>query len=239
MTRYKPASDPAFYLIAGFFACLTTLWPALMGVPWLMVSLQVIGLTVVSATAILSGGVGQQATATVLWLAVQAATVKVASWIGPAAVLNAVPGGFELRGLWLQRFHAGLEPHFGFGPDGEAVGLLVNSLLLTFGSLLSGGLTGSFVMVEQANRAALAWVVFSADVAGTQAGSGLAFAAANLRSGPALLLLGSMMTHPVLARVAWKRGRQPAEELPARKPLLGASSLAMVGGLILWLFAGT
>lgn len=226
-------------MIAGFFACLTTLWPALMGVSWLMVSLQIIGLTAVSATAILSGGVGQQATATVLWLAVQAATVRVAAWIGPAAVLKAVPGGFDLRGLWLQRFHAGLEPNFGFGPDGEAVGLLLNSLLLTLGSLLTGGLTGSFVMVEQANRAALAWAVFSADVAGSQAGTALSFAVANLRSGPVLLLLGSMMAHPVLARVAWKRARQPAEDVPVRKPLLGASGLAMVGGLILWLLTGT
>ena len=239
MTRYKPASDPAFYLIAGFFACLTTLWPALMGVSWLMVSLQVIGLTAVSAIAILSGGIGRQAAVTVLWLAVQAATVRAAAWVGPAAVLNAVPGGFDLRGLWLQRFHAGLAPNFGFGPDGAAAGLLLDSLLLTLGSLLTGGLTGAFVMVEQVNRAALAWAVFSADVAGTQAASGLAFAVANLRFGPALLLLGSMMAHPVLARVAWKRGRQPAEELPARTPLLGASSLAMLGGLLLWLFAGT
>ncbi|MCE2466449.1 MAG: hypothetical protein J4G06_00385 [Caldilineaceae bacterium] len=239
MTRYKPASDPAFYLIAGFFACLTTLWPALMGVSWLMVSLQVIGLTAVSATAILSGGVGQQAAVTVLWLAVQAATIRAAAWIGPAAVLNAVPGGFDLRGLWLQRFHAGLEPNFGFGPDGEAVGLLLNSLLLTLGSLLTGGLTGTFVMVEQANRAALAWAVLSADVAGPQAGNAFSLAVANLRSGPALLLLGSMMAHPVFARVAWKRGREPAEDLPVRKPLLGASGLAMVGGLILWLLTAT
>lgn len=239
MTRYKPASDPAFYLIAGFFACLTTLWPALMGVPWLMVSLQVIGLTAVSATAILSGGIGQQAAAIVLWLAVQTATVKVAAWIGPAAVLNAVPGGFDRRGLWLQRLHADLAPNFGFGPDGEAVGLLIDSLLLTLGSLLTGGLAGSFVMVEQANRAALAWVVFGADIAGPQAGTARSFAVANLRAGPALLLLGSMMAHPVLARVVWKRGRQPAEDMPARKPLLGASGLAMVGGLLLWLLTGT
>lgn len=222
-------------MIAGFFACLATLWPALMGVSWLMVSLQVIGLTAVSATAILSGRVGQQAAVTVLWLAVQAITIRAAAWIGPATVLGAVPGGFDLRGLWLQRFHTGLEPNFGFGPDGEAVSLLLNSLLLTLGSLLTGGLTGSFVMVEQANRAALAWAVFSADVAGPQAGTALSLAVANLRAGPALLLLGSMMAHPVLSRVAWKRGRQPAEDLPVRKPLLGASSLAMVGGLILWL----
>ena len=239
MTRYKPASDPAFYLIAGFFACLTTLWPALMGVSWLMVSLQVIGLTAVTATAILSGGIGQQAAVTVLWLAVQAATIRAAVWVGPAAVLNAVPGGFDLRGLWLQRFHASLKPNFGFGPDGEAVGLLLNSLLLTLGSLLTGGLTGSFVMVEQTNRAALAWAVFSADVVGPQAGTALSFAVANLRSGPALLLLGSMVAHPMFARVTWKRGRQPTDDVSARKLLLGTSGLAMVGGLILWLFAGT
>lgn len=238
MTRYKPASDPAFYLIAGFFACLTTLWPALMGVSWLMVSLQVIGLTAVSAIAILSGGIGRQAAVTVLWLAIQAATVRAAAWIGPAAVLNAVPGGFDLRGLWLQRFHAGLAPNFGFGPDGEAAGLLLDSLLLTLGSLLTGGLTGSFVMVEQVNRAALAWAVFSADVAGPQAGAALSFAVANLRSGPALFLLGSMMVHPVLARVVWKRGREPAEDVPARKPWLGASGLVMFGGLVLWLLTG-
>lgn len=210
-----------------------------MGIAWLMVSLQVIGLTAVSVAAILSGGVGQQAAVTVLWLAVQAITIRAAAWIGPAAVLNAVPGGFDLRGLWLQRFHAGLEPNFGFGPDGEAVSLLLNSLLLTLGSLLTGGLTGSFVMVEQANRTALAWAVFSADVAGPQAGTALSLAVANLRAGPALLLLGSMMAHPVLARVAWKRGRQPAEDVPVRKPLLGASGLVMVGGLILWWLTGT
>lgn len=226
-------------MIAGFFACLVTLWPALMGVTWLMVSFQVIGLTAVSATAVLSGGIGQQTAATVLWLAVQTATVRVAAWIGPAAVLNAVRGGFDLRGLWLQRFHAGLEPNFGFGPDGEAAGLLLNSLLLTLGSLLTGGLTGSYVMVQQANQAALAWAVFDADVAGAQASPVLAFAVANLRSGPALLLLGSMVAHPVLARVAWKRGRQSAEDLPARKPLLGASGVAIVAGLILWLLTGT
>lgn len=210
-----------------------------MGVSWLMVSLQVIGLTAVSATAILSGGVGHQAAVTVLWLAVQAATIRAAAWVGPAAVLNAVPGGFDLRGLWLQRFHASLKPNFGFGPNGEAAGLLLNSLLLTLGSLLTGGLTGSFVLVEQTNQAALAWAILSADVVGSQVGAALSFAVANLRSGPALLLLGSMVAHPVCARVAWKRGRQPADDVPARKPLLGASGLAVIGGLILWFFAGT
>ena len=238
MTRYNPASDPAFYLIAGFFACLTTLWPALMGVPWLMTSLQVAGLTAVSAAAILSGGLGQQVAVTTLWLAVQILTVKVAAWIGPAAVLAAVPGGFELRGLWLQRFHTQIPPDFGFGPDGEAANLLVNSLLLTVGSALTGGLTGSFVMVQQANRAALAWAVLNTALVDPQAGTALSFVVDNLSPGPALFMLGAMSAYPLLARFVWRRGRQPPESSAAGKPLLGASGLAMAGGLVLWLVAG-
>ena len=238
MTRYRPASDPAFYLIAGFFACLTTLWPALMGVSWLMTSLQVAGLTAVSAAAILSGGLAHQVAVTALWLAVQTLTVKVAAWIGPAAVLAAVPGGFELRGLWLQRFHTQLPPDFGFGPNGEAVHLLINSLLLTVGSALTGGLTGAFVMVQQANRAALAWAVLNAARGDPQAGTVLAFVVDNLSLGPALILLGAMLAHPVLARFVWLRGRQPPGSAAASKPLLGAGGLTMAGGLVLWLAAG-
>lgn len=238
MTRYKPASDPAFYLIAGFFACLTTLWPALMGVPWLMTSLQVAGLTAVSAAAILSGGLGHQVAVTILWLVVQTLTVRVAAWIGPAAVLAAVPGGFELRGLWLQRFHTQLPPDFGFGPSGEAARLLINSLLLTVGSALTGGLAGSYVMVQQANRAALAWAVANAALRNPPAGTALSFVVDNLSPGPALFMLGSMLAHLVLARFVWTRRRQPPESSTMRKPLLGAGGLAMAGGLVLWLVAG-
>lgn len=135
-----------FTELLAFFALLTTLLPGILGQPNFMPMVQALGLTIFTAIPLRKGDVRTALWVVLLWLIVQLAVIVLMAWGLPTQTARAIPDGVTYRMALVT-----------WAYTGEA---LPRSLLVTpwtrlieiigvlVGSLLTGGLVGSWFLVR-------------------------------------------------------------------------------------------
>ena len=151
---YSLAHDPLFYITVGFFACLTTGLPAVIGQPNFMPILQTVALFIFLLIPLRQGLIRQALWVLALWLVLQFSVVVTLTWLLETRVETAFHDGFHYRMAYIAWFYgaeSALRPDsFSAAPSArllELLGILV-------GSLVSGGLIGVWFLVKSANLAA-------------------------------------------------------------------------------------
>lgn len=143
---YQLTADPVFYMTVIFFALLTTLVPGLMGQPNFMPIVQALGLTIFAAIPLRRGELRNALWVTAVWLIVQLLTIILVTWLVPLQATRAIADGFDYRSLLVTWAYTGenLPRSLALAPLarlGEITGVLL-------GSLLTGGLAGSWFLVR-------------------------------------------------------------------------------------------
>jgi hypothetical protein len=149
---YQLINDPLFYIVLSFFALLTTALPAAMGQPRFLPVVQTLALFSFLFYALRRGHLPQTLRLLALWLLLQMLALLLLTLVVPGQVERAISNGFQQRSDYLLWFYggAGLPDTWLTQPWrrlGEFLGIL-------FGSLLTGGLVGLWVLVRTVNLAA-------------------------------------------------------------------------------------
>lgn len=151
---YSLAHDPLFYITVGFFACLTTGLPAVIGQPNFMPILQTVALFIFILIPLRQGLLRQALWVLLLWLGIQFGLIVTLTWLLEARVETAFHDGFQYRMAYIAWFYgaeSALRPDsFGAAP----LTRLVELLGVLVGSLVSGGLIGVWFLVKSVNLAA-------------------------------------------------------------------------------------
>jgi hypothetical protein len=143
---YDLTRDPIFYGTVGFFALLTTILPGLMGQPNFMPMVQALGLTIFTAIPLRRGEMGTALRVLLLWLVVQLAVIIFIAWGLPAQTARAIPDGVTYRMDLVTWAYTGetLPRSLLAAPWTR----LIEILGVLVGSLLTGGLVGSWFLVR-------------------------------------------------------------------------------------------
>ncbi len=144
--RYRLTHDPVFYITAGFFALLTTALPGLMGQPNFMPLLQALGLTIFAAIPLRNGELANALRVTALWLTIQLLAMISITWLVPIQASRAIPDGFTYGTALVTWVYTGDElPRSLLSAP---LGRLLELAGVLLGSLLTGGLVGSWFLVR-------------------------------------------------------------------------------------------
>jgi hypothetical protein len=143
---YQLTRDPVFYIMIGFFALVTTGVPGLLGQPNFMPIAQAIGLTVFAAIPLRRGELKNALGVVILWLGIQLLIMTSITMLAPLPASRAIADGLSYRMDLVTWAYAGNElPRSLLDAPlarlGEVAGVLV-------GSLLTGGLVGSWFLVR-------------------------------------------------------------------------------------------
>jgi hypothetical protein len=146
---YKLTRDPIFYTTVALFAVLTTGLPAIIGQPNFMPLVQALGITIFTGAAIRQGEIRNAVGIAALWLGLEFLVILVVTLAMPGSAERAIGNGFEFRTSYLQWFYTGHGlPHALLA---EPVGRMKQLAGVILGSLLTGGLVGSWFLVKAVN----------------------------------------------------------------------------------------
>jgi len=149
--RYRLIHDPLFYMTVGFFALLTTGFPALIGQPLFMPLSQTIVLFIFLSIPLRQRLLPQALLVMGIWYVVQALTMFSLTLFFAKYVQYAFADGFTYSMQYAEWFYAvpqAVRPDsFAAQPVGRAVELLG----IVLGSLISGGLIGLWFLVRALN----------------------------------------------------------------------------------------
>lgn len=225
--RYTLIHDPLFYITVGFFALLTTAFPAIIGQPLFMPLLQTIVLFIFLTIPLRQRLLPQALLVMGVWYVGQAFTMMIITLFFARYVQYAFTDGFTYSMHYAEWFYGvpdGLRPDsFAAQPVGRTLELL--GILL--GSLISGGLIGVWFFVRALNL-----TMFSMAGLMVMMESSTTFLAAVpvwgiLRTlgyaGAVILLAEPLLTSNWNPLYYWRNRRQ----------LLLATSVLMVAGLLL------
>jgi len=145
--KYSIVTDPLYYGVVAFFALIATALPAALGQQWLLPIGQTAALWLLCFVAWRRGTALHAARVLGVWVAVQFAVFFVVAFLGGGE--NAVPQGFAYR-------TALLEWLFGVGAlpaswATEPVRRSVETLGVTLGATVSGGILGVWFLVRSIN----------------------------------------------------------------------------------------
>lgn len=149
---YQLSRDPVYFLMAAFFALLTTGLPAIMGQPRFMPLSQAVVLTLFLAIAVRGGDMRSGIAIVLLWLATSMTILVILTWFAPDQVERAFDNGFMQRAMTSEWYFA-RSPLPG-SIAGEPVATVVEVAGVILGALLTGGLVGAWFVVRMANLAA-------------------------------------------------------------------------------------
>jgi hypothetical protein len=143
---YQLTRDPVFYATVGFFALLTTLLPGILGQPNFMPIVQALGLTIFTAIPLRRGDVRTALRVLLLWLIVQLVVIVFMAWGLPTQTARAIPDGVTYRMALVTWAYTGeaLPRSLLVAPWAR----LIEILGVLIGSLLTGGLVGSWFLVR-------------------------------------------------------------------------------------------
>ncbi len=151
-TQYRLQRDPVFFFMAGFFALLTTGLPAVLGQPRLMPLLQAVALTVFMLIPLRQRDLRSALAVMFLWLTLQMSMLLVLTWFAPVQLERAFEDGFLFRAALSEWYFASSPLPASFAS--QPLASLIEILGVLAGSLLTGGLVGSWFLMRMANLAA-------------------------------------------------------------------------------------
>ncbi len=151
-TQYRLSHDPVFYIMAGFFALVTTALPAVLGQPRFLPIAQTLALFVFLLIPLRQRQIRQAITVIALWLVLQWVTMLLLTWLAPLQVERAINDGFIYRTAYLEWFFGNRQAPGSLAL--QPVGRLLEVLGILVGSLVSGGLIGIWFLVRALNLAA-------------------------------------------------------------------------------------
>jgi hypothetical protein len=221
---YRLTRDPLFFAVTLFFAIFTTAIGGLLGLLTLLPLLQTLALFILLSVAVRAGDRRGALTVVGLFVVGVLAAATFLTLVAPGQMEQAIANGFEHRARFLEWHFAGAPLPAGWSEQ-PAVWLAAIASA-TIGSLVTGGLTGTWVIVTTAN------------LTGYQMGAlweALGMPAAlliGLTPWSLLLLAGFGTLTAILADPAWRGGLRTgwAER---RRPLLAGTALAGAGLLLL------
>ncbi len=149
---YQLSRDPAYFLMAVFFALLTTGLPAVLGQPRFLPLNQAVVLTIFVAIAVRRGDIRSGLAIVYLWLGVSMALLMVLTWFVPEQMEQAIDNGFMQRAMTSEWYFARSPLPAGIVEQPLAGIVEIAGILL--GSLLTGGLVGAWFLMRMANLAA-------------------------------------------------------------------------------------
>mgnify|MGYP003382383134 CR=1 FL=1 len=149
---YQLSRDPAYFLMAVFFALLTTGLPAVMGQPRFLPLNQAVVLTIFVAIALRRGDIRSGLAIVYLWLGVSMALLMVLTWFVPEQMERAIDNGFMQRAMTSEWYFA--RSPLPAGITEEPLAGIVEIAGILLGSLLTGGLVGAWFLMGMANLAA-------------------------------------------------------------------------------------
>jgi hypothetical protein len=150
--EYQLTRDPVFYLMAAFFAFLTTGLSAVLGQFRFMPISQTVILTIFLAIAVRRRDLRGTLTVVFLWLALSMLVLLMLMWVAPDQIERAFADGFMHRAQVSEWYFARSPLPASFATQPAASMLEV--IGVTLGALLTGGLVGVWFLVQMANLAA-------------------------------------------------------------------------------------
>ena len=151
-TTYRLQRDPIFFFTVGFFALLTTGLPAVLGQPRFMPLLQALALTVFMLIPLRQRDLRSALAVVFLWLALSMALLMLLTWVAPVQLERAFENGFLYRAELAEWYFASSPLPASFASQPLAALIEISGILA--GSLLTGGLVGSWFLMRMANLAA-------------------------------------------------------------------------------------
>lgn len=151
-SNYSITNDPIFYIVAAIFALLTTALPAGLGQMTLLPLLQTLGFFVFLLMLIRAGNLQRAPRMVLIWIVIQFAAILLLSWLLPQQAEQAIQDGFNRRVTLLEWFYAASPL-----PDSwqtRPLARVLEVLAILLGSLFTGGLVGSWVLMRAVNLAA-------------------------------------------------------------------------------------
>ncbi len=150
--EYQLTRDPVYYVMAAFFALLTTALPAVLGQVRFMPIGQTIVLSIFLSIAVRRRDLRSALTLVFLWLAFSMASLIGVTLIAPGQVERAFDDGFMVRAMFSEWYFANspLPSSFATAP----LPSLLEIAGVTLGSLITGGVIGVWSLVRMANLAA-------------------------------------------------------------------------------------
>ncbi len=230
MAIYRPTSDWIFYFLCGLFALLTSLMPIMGGRYWMMLGMQGMGLWAFTAMASRFGPAGRHVTVFLLWIGTQIGFLMLLGIWNMGLLERLLPQGFELRRMWLALYHAETAAR-PLAVSGWTL-LAGGALLATAGSLVTGGLTGSWLVAHSANYVAYFLAGLGTDIGWAEASGWMHFAQVAIPVGQVVLLAGLWTTHLGLSPWLWQHRLCPAMAWPLQKPVLGLGLATTAAGVL-------
>jgi hypothetical protein len=149
---YQLTRDPVFYLMAAFFAFLTTALSAVLGQFRFMPISQTVILTIFMAIAVRRRDLRGGLTVVFVWLATSMSILIVLMLVAPGQVERAFADGFMHRAQFSEWYFAQSPLPASFTT--QPVPSWLEVIGVTLGSLVTGGLVGIWYLVRMANLAA-------------------------------------------------------------------------------------
>ncbi len=221
---YRLTRDPLFFAVTLFFSIFTTAIGGLLGLQTLLPLLQMLALFILLSVAVRAGDRRGALTVVGLFVVGVLAASTLLTVVAPGQMEKAIANGFEHRARFLEWFFANAPLPAGWSEQ-PAVWLAALAAA-TIGSLLTGGLTGIWVIVTTANLTG-----YQVGALSEALGTPTAFLI-GLTPWSLLLLAGFAALTTTLAEPAWRGGLRTgwAER---RRPLLVGTALTAAGLLLL------
>ena len=150
--EYRLTRDPVFWLMAAFFAFLTTATPALFGQLRFMPISQTVVLSIFMAIAVRRGDLRSALTVIYVWLLVSMSILIVLTLLVPGQVERAFDDGFMVRAMTSEWYFANSPLPASFATEPLPAALEIAGI--TLGALFTGGVVGVWSLVHMANLAA-------------------------------------------------------------------------------------
>jgi hypothetical protein len=150
--EYQLTRDPVYYVMAVFFALLTTALPAVLGQVRFMPVSQTVVLSIFLSIAVRRRDLRGALLLIYLWLGFSMLSLIGVTLVAPGQVERAFDDGFMARALFSEWYFANspLPASFATAPMPS----LLEVIGVTLGSLLTGGVVGIWSLVRMANLAA-------------------------------------------------------------------------------------
>jgi hypothetical protein len=155
--------DPIYYTTAAFFALLTSVLPSILGQPTLLPILQTLSLFVFMAVALHHRNVRGAFTIMAIWLTIQFVVLTLLTRLFREQLEGAFSDGFAYRGAITAWFFGGAPYPNGLADD--PLGRFLEMAGIIFGSLVTAGLAGIWLLIRLINQSAYGTGILLASLA--------------------------------------------------------------------------
>jgi len=149
---YRLTRDPVYYVMAAFFALLTTAIPTVFGQVRFMPISQTLVLTIFMSIAVRRRDIRGALIVVFLWLATSMSIILLLTLVAPGQVERAFDNGFMMRAMTSEWYFANAPLPASFATEPIPTALEIAGI--TLGSLFTAGVVGVWSLVRMANLAA-------------------------------------------------------------------------------------